>query len=104
MSLVTAGRAHIRPSSRTYLAFGWKVREFADTTVFIEMDSRTRCLPRARPMLGSTRSPSPSPTAHQRSRIENDEDATDTAGRTEPQKLPHEFVILGHLQPRSVRT
>ena len=47
MSLVIAGRAHIRPSSRTYLAFGWKVREFADTTVFIEMDSRTRCLPRA---------------------------------------------------------
>jgi len=39
MSLVTAGRAHIRPSRRTYLAFGWYALEFAGPPVVIGIDS-----------------------------------------------------------------
>src|SRR5665647_3184369 len=39
MSLVTAGRAHIRPSRRTYLALGWYALEFAGPPVVIGIDS-----------------------------------------------------------------
>src|SRR5665647_117587 len=39
MSLVTAGRAHIRPSSRTYLTFGWYGLGFAGPPVLIGVDS-----------------------------------------------------------------
>src|ERR1035438_7334272 len=38
MSLVTAGRAHIRPSRRTYLALGWYALEFAGPPVVIGID------------------------------------------------------------------
>src|SRR5664280_1164569 len=41
MSLVTAGRAHIRPSSRTYLTLGWYALEFAGPPVVIGIDPPT---------------------------------------------------------------
>src|SRR5665648_1001311 len=39
MSLVTAGRAHIRPSKSTYLALGTYALEFAGPPVVIGIDS-----------------------------------------------------------------